>query len=82
MLQQPKRRENCSLAYPRVCAERVCVPVEHVNKRGWKGMWSQPPKIKNISVCVCAGTEGHGSEEAKKIFELNHKRAEKMMAVL
>ncbi|MEQ2303749.1 hypothetical protein AMECASPLE_020038 [Ameca splendens] len=37
-----------------VFSESVFVPVEHVNKCGREGVWSQPPQIKNIhSLCVC-----------------------------
>lgn len=45
----------------------VCVPVEHVNERGRKGMWSKPPQIKNIH-CLCAcvqGEEGEGKQQEK-----------------
>lgn len=49
----------------------MCVPVEHVNKRGRKGMWSQPPQIKNIQscvhVCVCVqGLRAEGEKEQEK----------------
>lgn len=62
---------------PSKVTSNVCVPVEHVNKRGWLGMWSQPARIENIQLCVCAcvcrcvcGVKGYGyNPKAKETNE-------------
>lgn len=54
--------------------EYVCVLPAHVNKRGWKGMWSQPPQIKKRPTCmrVClsgvTGTQMRGRGKKKGDF--------------
>lgn len=71
---------NFSPSHSRVFSESVRVPVEHVNKRGRKGMWSQPPQIKNIqSLCVVVCKEKWGwlEEKEKQKPECHAQRSER-----
>lgn len=54
----------------RVLRRNACVPAGHVNKRGRKGMWSQPPQTSR----VCRECGDKSEKKSKNKINKNKKR--------